>query len=79
VQVKAFARLSLRRAKNDAIDAGLIAACTALLDTPAEPPDGRLAVCADLLTFIEQIEEDIARCKTRLEHIQPPPPTTSRA
>jgi transposase len=28
VQVKAFAKLHLRRAKNDAIDAALIAACT---------------------------------------------------
>jgi transposase len=72
VQVKAFARLQLKRAKNDAIDAGLIAACAAMLDTPAEPPDGRLAVCADLLTFVEQIEEDIVCCKTRLEHIQHP-------
>ncbi len=72
LQAKAFARLHLRRAKNDAIDAGLIAACTAMLDAPTDAPDPRLTLCADLLTFVEQIEEDIARCKTRLEHIRHP-------
>jgi transposase len=70
LQTKAFARLHLRRAKNDPIDAGLIAACTAMLDRPGETPDARLELCADLLTFVEQIEEDIVRCKTRLEHIR---------
>jgi transposase len=70
LQTKAFARLHLRRAKNDSIDAGLIAACTAMLDAPANTPDGRLVVFADLLTFVEQIEEDIICCKTRLEHIR---------
>jgi transposase len=70
LQTKAFARLHLRRAKNDPIDAGLIAACTAMLDRPGETPDARLELCADPLTFVEQIEEDIVRCKTRLEHIR---------
>lgn len=69
LQTKAFARLHLRRAKNDAIDAALIAACTAMLEAPTQTPDARLDVCTDLLTFVEQIEEDIARCQTRLEHI----------
>ena len=32
-------------------------------------PDARLAELADHLTFVEQIEEDIARLKTRLEHV----------
>ena len=72
LQTKAFARLHLRHAKNDAIDAGLIAACTAMLDAPPDAADPRLEPCADLLTFIEQIEEDIARCKTRLEHVTAP-------
>ena len=70
LQTKAFARLHLKRAKNDAIDASLIAACAAMLDAPRDAPDPRLEVCADLLTFAEQIEEDIARCKTRLEHVR---------
>lgn len=70
LQTKAFARLHLRRAKNDAIDASLIAACTAIIDPAPGGHDPRLALCADALTFVEQAEDDIARCKTRLEHIR---------
>jgi transposase len=69
IQVRAFARVHLRRAKNDALDAILIAACTAAIDQPRIEPDARLAELADHLTFVEQLEEDIARLKTRLEHI----------
>ena len=69
LQTKAYARLHLRRAKNDTIDAALIAACTAALDPPRLEPDPRLDALADQLTFIEQTEEDAARLKTRLEHI----------
>ena len=69
VQVKAFAKLHLRRAKNDAIDAALIAACTAVLDPAKLDVDTRLEPLADQLTFVEQLEADIARFKTRLEHI----------
>lgn len=69
IQVRAFARVHLRRAKNDALDAVLIAACTAVIDNRRIEPDARLAEFADHLTFLEQIEEDIARLKTRLEHI----------
>lgn len=70
LQVRAFAQLTLSRAKNDRIDAGLIAACTAWRDSVREPPDPRLAPFADQLTFIEQTEEDIARIKVRLEHVR---------
>jgi transposase len=69
IQVRAFARVHLRRAKNDALDAALIAACTATIEAPRIEPDARLADLAGYLTFVEQIEEDIARCKVRLEHI----------
>jgi transposase len=72
LQVKAYARLHLRRAKNDRLDAVLIAACAAVLDAPPSVPDRRLPPLAEALTFVEQIEEDIARCKTRLEHITQP-------
>jgi transposase len=72
IQVRAFARMHLRRAKNDALDAMLIAACTAAMDDPRIAPDRRLSELADVLTFVEQIEEDIARSKTRLEHISGP-------
>jgi transposase len=69
LQVRAFAELTLCRAKNDRIDAALIAACTARHGGRSEPPDPRLAPLADLLTFVEQTEEDIARLKVRLEHV----------
>ncbi len=70
LQVKAFAKLHLRRAKNDRLDAILIAACTVALDARnAMPPDPRFDELGDHLTFIEQIEDDIARFKTRIQHI----------
>lgn len=69
IQVKAYARVHLRRAKNDKLDAGLIAACAASIEQPSIAPDERLAKLAGLLTFVEQIEEDIVRFKTRLEQI----------
>lgn len=72
IQVKAFGRVHLRRAKNDALDAALIAACAATIDQSRIVPDPRLAELAEYLTFLEQIEEDIARFKTRLEHIDEP-------
>ena len=72
IQVKAYARVHLRRAKNDALDAALIAACAATIDPPRIAPDPRLAKLAGELTFLEQIEEDIARFKTRLEHVDEP-------
>lgn len=71
-QVKAYARMHLLHAKNDKIDAGTIAACTVALNQDARPTDKRLADLAQNLTFIEQIEEDIARIKVRLEHIDEP-------
>jgi transposase len=71
-QVKAFGRVHLRRAKNDALDAVLIAACAATIDQPRAAPDPRLAQLAADLTFLEQAEEDIARFKTRLEQTNAP-------
>ena len=72
IQVRAFAKAHLRRAKNDALDAALIAACAAVMEKPPIEPDQRLTDLADRLTFVEQTEEDIARFKTRLEHISEP-------
>jgi transposase len=69
IQVRAYARACLRRAKNDALDAALIAACAANLDPERIEPDPRLADLAGHLSFVEQIEADIARFKTRLEHL----------
>jgi len=36
------------------------------------PPDRRLVDLGEWLTYIEQIEEDIACFKTRLEHLRDP-------
>jgi len=70
LQVKAYAQMRLQRAKSDRIDAVLIAAATQLLDADHKPPpDPRFDALQDQLTFIEQVEEDIVRIKTRLEHI----------
>jgi transposase len=70
IQVRSYARMHLRRAKNDRLDALLIAACAAGMEQPSIEPDARLAELAVHLTFLEQIEEDLARFKVRLEHIR---------
>jgi transposase len=62
-QVRAYARFILQRAKNDKIDAALIAACTAAAKKIHAPPDPRLAPLAERQTLIEQIGEEIVRCK----------------
>jgi transposase len=68
VQVRAYAVVTLRRAKTDRIDAQLIAAYTAEYGIERETPDPRLLALADRLTCLEQIEEDMVRIKVRLEH-----------
>ena len=64
-QVRAYARFLLQRAKNDKIDARLIAACTAAAKKIHAPPDPRLAPFAEHLTLIEQIRETWPACKNR--------------
>jgi transposase len=71
-QVRAYAKFNLQRAKNDKIDAALIATCTADAPRIHAPPDPRLAPMAEHLTLIEQITEDIARAKTRRESSRDP-------
>jgi transposase len=71
-QVRAYAKFHLQRAKNDRIDAALIAACTAATKKIHAPPDPRLAPFAEHLTMIEQLTEDIARLKTRRESCRCP-------
>ena len=71
IQVKAFGRVHLRRAKNDALDAALDRGLHGALD-PRRRADPRLAELAGQLTFVEQAEEDVERFKTRLEHIEEP-------
>jgi transposase len=72
LQVKAFAKLHLKRAKNDRLDADLIAACVGLLDPPNASRDPRIEPLADTLTFVEQLEDDLVRAKTRLEKTAAP-------
>lgn len=70
LQVKAFAKLILRRAKSDRLDAALIAHCTHMINAHNKmAPDQRFDALGDHLTYIEQIEEDMVRFKTRREHI----------
>jgi transposase len=71
-QVRAYAKFHLRRAKNDKIDAGLIAMCTAAAKTIHAPPDPRLAPFAERLTMLDQITDDMARFKNRLESCRDP-------
>jgi transposase len=71
-QVRAFAVYRLRRAKNDAIDAGLIAEVTAGLESVPAPRDPRLAALDEHLRLVEQIEADLARMKTRREAYRTP-------
>src|SRR5712672_2147344 len=66
-QVRAYAKFHLQRAKNDKIDAALIAACTAAVRKIHPAPDPRLQPFAEQLTMIDQIGEDIARLKNRRE------------
>lgn len=72
IQVRGYAQSVLCRAKSDRIDCGLVAACVAQLEVIRRDPDPRLVPLADLLTFVEQTEEDIARCKVRREHAHSP-------
>ena len=71
-QVRAYAKFHLQRAKNDKIDAALIAACTAAVKKIHPAPDPRLQPFAEHLTMIEQIGEDIKLYKNRLETCRDP-------
>lgn len=62
-QVRAYADFIGQRAKNDKIDAALIAACTAAIKKIHAPPDPRLAPFARHLTLIDQLGEQIVRMK----------------
>jgi len=66
-QVRAYAQYKLKRAKNDRIDAGLIAQATASLEQVRDARDPRLEAFDEHLRLIEQMEKDLARMKTRRE------------
>jgi transposase len=66
-QVRAYAKFHLQLAKNDKIDAALIADCTAAVRKIHPAPDPRLLPFAEQLTMIDQLREDITRLKNRIE------------
>jgi transposase len=67
MQVRHYAKFIKLKAKTDAIDAGVIALCTAAAQDVREPPEPYLADLAQFMTYLEQIETDMVRCKTRRE------------
>ncbi|HEY1473772.1 MAG TPA: IS110 family transposase [Pseudolabrys sp.] len=71
-RVRAYAKFHSQPAKNDKLDATLIAACTAAVKKIHDAPDPRLAPFAEHLTLIEQIGEDIKLYKNRIETCRNP-------
>lgn len=69
IEVRLFARLTRRRAKNDSLDAQLIAAATARIETVRAASDPRLAELAERLTAYEQVSDQLATLKTCMEHV----------
>jgi len=67
IQVRAYAKFRLKLAKNDKIDAGLIAACVAATDDIRAAPDPRFEAFAAAQTLIDQLTDDIVLYKTRRE------------
>jgi transposase len=71
-QVRAYANFVLQRAKNDQIDAALIADCTAAVKKIHSPSDPRLVALAERVTLIEQLTDLIARHRTYREPCRNP-------
>ena len=71
-RVRAYAKFHSQPAKNDKLDATLIAACTAAVKKIHDATDPRLAPFAEHLTLIEQIGEDIKLYKNRIETCRNP-------
>jgi transposase len=69
IEVRLFARLKRRRAKNDRLDAQLIAAATAQVEAVRAAQDPRLVELAERLTGYEQVTDQAAEMKTFLEHV----------
>lgn len=71
-QVRAYGKFHLQLAKNDKIDAALIACCTAAVRKIHAAPDPRLTALAEPLTLLDQITDQIARAKNYLESCRDP-------
>lgn len=72
LEVRLFARIRRVRAKNDRIDARLIALATAQIDTVKAAADPRLTELAERLTAYEQATDLLTLLKTQMEHIRLP-------
>ena len=70
LEVRLYARLKRRRAKNDRLDAALIAAATAQVEAVKAASDPRLQDLAERLTAYEQITDQIVQLKTFLESVR---------
>lgn len=69
LEVRRFAQLRRWRAKNDRLDARLIAAATAQVEAVKAAQDPRLVELAERLTAYEQITDQIVELKTFLESV----------
>ena len=67
LQVKAFAKVHLQRAKNDKMDPEMVAGCAAIQTKVHTPHSPEILRLAEHLTFIEQCDDNAARLKTQLE------------
>ena len=70
LEIKRFAQLKRRRAKNDRLDAQLIAAATAQVEAVKAAQGPRLVELAERLTAYEQITDQAAELKTFLESVR---------
>lgn len=71
-EVRAFAKFKRIKAKNDRIDAKVIALATAQTLAVKAANDPRLVELAEWLTAYEQAADQLARMKTCLEHVTLP-------
>lgn len=70
IEVRRFAQLKRWRAKNDRLDAKLIAAATAQVEAVKAAQDPRLVELAERLTAYEQVTDQAAELKTFLETVR---------
>lgn len=69
LEVRLFARLKRLRAKNDRLDAALIAAATAQVDAVKAIADPRHQDLAERLTAYEQVSDQLAELRGFMEHV----------
>lgn len=71
LEVRLFARLKRLKAKNDRLDAVLIAAATSQVEAVKAASDPRLQELAERLTAYDFVSDQLAELKTFLEHRRP--------